>query len=188
MGMQHSNTSEIGDVQLMFLGDRYPVTPGPTLLSTGWRGGLWVMYVPGAQDFTVEVSDGNSTCGFLLFQSENYDLGLPLGAGPGSPENFLSHQFLNGVGGQNVATVVSGGLRAYFKEYETISLVAGVRNGPDIVYVEGEDLRISENGLLCNDSTVELALVGVTSPVTVGIVSAIPALRNEFRLCLDNKY
>lgn len=186
--IQNSNLADVGDVDLLFPGDRFPCTPGPTLLSTGWRGGLWVSYVPGPADFTVEVSDGNSTCGFILYQSEDYNLTRPQGTGPGSPENWLSHQFLSGRGGQNVATVVSGGTHAYFRVYETISLLGGTRSGPLIVYVENQSLKISENGLLCNDSDAALALAGVTTPIVVGIVSAIPASRNGNRLCLDCKY
>ena len=188
MAIQNSSLDDVGDVELLFPGDRFPCTPGPDLLTTGWRGGQWVAYVPGPSDFTIEASDGNSTCGFLLWQSEDYNLTRPLGTGPGSPENWISHQFRSGRGGQNVNTVVSGGTHAYFKVFETVSLAAGTRSGPPIVYVENQILRVSENGLLCNDSEVALGLAGVTTPVVVGIVSAIPAARNGNRLCLDCKF
>ena len=190
----HSNLSEVGDVELQFPGDRFPAVPGPTLLSTGWPGGLFVRYVTGPQDFTVEVSDGNSSAGFILFQSENYSVLQPGsdGVSPnpvvGSPENWISHQFLAGRGGQNVATIVSGGTRAFFKRFETTALVAGTRSGGPITYVLNEPIKVSENGLLCNDSDVALAAAGVTTPQVIGIVSAIPSPRNGNRLCIDMKF
>jgi hypothetical protein len=190
----HSNLSEVGDVELMFPGDRFPVVAGPDLLTTGWPGGLFVRYITGNQDFTVEVSDGNEAAGFLLFQSENYSRlqpgsdGVSPNAVVGSPENFLSHQFLEGNGGQNVATLIEGGTRAFFKRYETTALAAGTRSGGPITYVLNEPIKVSENGLLCNDSDVALAAAGVTTPQVVGIVSAVPSDRNGNRLCIDMKF
>ena len=187
--IQNSSLADSGDVELMFPGDRFPVIVGPTLRTTGWRGGLFVQYVTANEDFTVEVSDGNGVTGFLLFQSEDYQLTPPTGAGPGSPQNYTSQQFLNPVGGNNVVTVVNGGTRAFFRVFETVALTGGgVRAGGAITYVLNEDLKISENGLLCNDSDVNLAAAGVTTPIVVGIVAAIPSIANGNRLCLDMKY
>ncbi len=188
--VQHSDTSAELDVQLMFPGDRFPVIAGPVLLANGWRGGIFVMYATGATDFTVELSDGNSVAGFLLFQSEDYDLALPFGSPrPGSPANFISQQVLSGRGGQNVTTMVNGGTRAFFNQFETVALTGGgVRAGGAITYVLNEDLKISENGLLCNDSDANLGAAGVTTPHVVGIVSAIPSTLNTNRLCVDLKY
>lgn len=187
--IQNSNVSDSGDVEIMFPGDRFPVIAGPTLRSTGWRGGQFVQYVTGADDFTVEVSDGNAVCGFILFQSEDYNLTPPNGAGPGSPQNFVSQQFLNPTGGNNVVTMINGGTRAFFRVYETIALTgAGTRTGGPITYTLNEDLKVSENGLLCNDSDANLAAAGVASPVVVGIVSAVPSAANDSRLSLDMKY
>jgi hypothetical protein len=188
--VQNSNRADSGDVDLMFPGDRFPVIAGPTLRATGWRGGLFVQYVTAGDDFTVEVSDGNAACGFILFQSENYDLTPPTGTGPGSPQNFISQQFLNPQGGNNVVTMINGGTRAFFRVFETVALNgAGARAAGPITYVLNEDLKISENGLLCNDSDVNLAAAGVTTPIVVGIVSSVPsAAINGNRLCLDMKY
>lgn len=188
MFIQNSSREDAGDVELMFPGDRFPALPGPLLLASGWRGGQFVQYVAGTADFTVEVSDGNAAAGFLLFQSEDYGLTRPTGTGPGSPENWLSHQFLSGEGGQNVATMVNGGTRAFFRVFETIALAGGARVGPPIVYVENDDLKVSENGLLCNDSDAALALAGIVTPQMVGVCSAIPAVRNGTRLCIDLKF
>lgn len=186
---QNSNLADAGDVELMFPGDRFPVTVGPTLRSTGWRGGTFVMYVTGTSDFIVEVSDGNASTGFILFQSEDYDLTPPKGTGPGSPQNYTSQQLLNPQGGNNVVTMVNGGTRAFFRVFETVALNgAGARAGGAITYILNEDLKISENGLLCNDSDVNLAAAGVTTPQVVGIVSAVPSTANGSRLCLDMKY
>ena len=193
--MQNSNLDDIGDVQLFFPGDRFPVTAGPNLLGSGWRGGLFVMFVPAAREFTVEVSDGSSVAGFLLFQSEYYSQQQPgsFSAGSellvGSPENYLSHQFLSGNGGQNLATMISGGTRAFFKAFETTALNgAGARVAGAINYNLNDRLRVSENGLLCNDSVANLNAAGVTNPTFVGIVSAVPAAENGNRLCMDMKY
>ena len=187
--VQNSSLADAPDVELMFPGDRFPVIAGPTLRANGWRGGIFVQYVAGTSDFTVEISDGNAATGFMLFQSENYDLTPPDGNGPGSPQNFLSQQFLNPTGGNNVVTIVNGGTRAFFRMFETVALNgAGARAGGAITYTLNEDLKISENGLLCNDSDVNLAAAGVTTPQVVGIVSAVPSTANGSRLCLDMKY
>jgi len=187
--VQNSSRADSGDVDVMFPGDRFPVIAGPTLRATGWRGGIFVRYVTAGEDFTVEVSDGNESCGFILFQSENYQLTPPTGTGPGSPQNYTSQQLLNPQGGNNVVTMINGGTRAFFRVFETVALVgAGTRTGGPITYTLNEDLKISENGLLCNDSDVNLAAAGVTTPIVVGIVSAVPSAANGNRLCLDMKY
>lgn len=193
--MQNSNLDDVGDVQLFFPGDRFPVTAGPSLLANGWRGGQFVMFATGTREFTVEASDGNTVAGFLLFQSEYYSQQQPGGFGAGdellvgSPENYLSHQFLSGKGGQNLATMISGGTRAFFKAFETTALVpAGTRTGAPVTYNLNDPLKVSENGLLCKDTNANLNAAGVTNPVAVGIVSAVPAASNGNRLCLDMKY
>jgi hypothetical protein len=193
--LQNANLSEVGDVELMFTGDRFPVIVGPDLISTGWRGGQFVQYVAASRDFTVEASDGNAACGFLLFPSEYYGALQPgsfsTGADPlvGSNQNWLSSQPANGVGGQNVVTLVEGGTRAFFKVYETTALDAfGARAGGPITYTLNEQLKISERGILCNDSDPNLAAAGVTTPQVVGIVSALPSARNGNRLGIDLKY
>jgi len=187
--VQNSSLADAGDVELMFPGDRYPVIAGPVLRAAGWRGGQFVMYATAGEDFTVEISDGNSAMGFILFQSEDYQLTPPEGTGPGSPQNFLSRQVLNPTGGNNVVTACNGGTRAFFRIFETVALTGGgARAGGPITYVLNESLKISENGLLCNDSDVNLAAAGVTTPIVVGIVSALPSAANASRLGWDMKY
>jgi len=184
-----SSTSEKLDVELRFPGDRFSVIAGPTLRLNGWRGGIFVQYVSSPEgDFVVELSVGNHAAGFLLFQSEDYDLSPPYGPGPGSPQNFISSQPREGVGGQNVVTMINGGTQAFWKIYETLSIVAGARTGAAITYTLNEPLKVSENGLLCNDSDVDLATVGIANPIVVGIVSAVPSTRTMNRLGGDLKY
>lgn len=66
------------DVDLMYRALRVPVTAGPLLRASKWRGGLWVTYIDSTEgDFVVEASDGNSSAGFLLYASENYALTPP---------------------------------------------------------------------------------------------------------------
>lgn len=187
--IQSSNPSERPDVEFMVGGDKFPVIAGPILRSTWWRGGQWVMYVSSTEgDFTVEASDGSAVAGFLLFPSENYRFSLLGGDGVGSNANYTGGQPATGLGGQNVVTLISGGTRSFFKMYETVALAGGTRTGGPITYTQNESLRVSENGLLCNDSDAELVLAGVATPVIVGIVSAVPAARNGNRLGADVKY
>lgn len=190
MFITNSDPSAELDVTLMIGGDKISVVVGPLLRQTKWRGGQYVMYVtdPLGGQFVVEKSDGTATLGFILFQSENYlPATPPYGIGPGSPQNYTSFQYTEGVGGQNVVTAVFGNARAFFKVYETRQLVGGVRNGPPAVYHLNDYLKISENGLLCNDSDVELALAGIPDPVVVGICSVVPSARSQFRLGIDQR-
>jgi len=184
------------DVEIHALPDRLQVAVGPVLRQTGWRGGLWVRYIPpvGVDDFLVEVSDGNQVAGYLIFNSEEYGNFMQGGGGnPGaSVENYLGIQKRteSWASGASVVTMANGGGRAYFRVFETIALNAGgVRAGGPITYTLNEDLKVSENGLLCNDSDVNLAAAGVTAPHVVGICSGVPNInRNNNRLCLDQKY
>jgi hypothetical protein len=141
------------------------------------------MYATGARPFTVEASDGTAVAGFLLFSSEGADPSTV-----GGPSEFVSYQPATGVGGQNTMTMVNGGTRAYFKTFETQRLVAGARTGAAIVYALNDALKISENGLLTNDSDVDLAAVGIANPTVVGMVSAVPSSLNGNRLAGDIKY
>ena len=185
----NSSIVDSGDVELQFPGDRFPVTVGPSLRASGWRGGIFVQYVTSKHDFVVELSNGSNVAGFLLFQSENYTPMTPGGLNTGSPENFIGKQFRSSVGGNNVATMVNGGTRAYFKFFETTALTGGgTRTGGSITYVLNEPLYISENGLLCNDSEANLIAAGVTRPTQVGVCSAVPSDKNFDRLCVDLKY
>lgn len=146
------------------------------------------MYVTGTSDWTVEVSDGTAAAGFMMFPSERYSFADSYGSDFGSNANWTSAPFATGVGGQNVVTMVCGGPRAFFRLYETQALNAGTRTGADITYSLHDTLKISENGLLCNDSDVDLATVGITDPIVVGIVSAVPSTQNDNRLGADIKY
>lgn len=184
-----SSTSEQNDVELMFPGDRFPVIVGPTMRANLWRGGQWVMYVTSTEgDFSVEASDGTMACGFILFPSEDYGLTPPYGNGVGSNANWTSGQPATGVGGQNVVTMVNGGTRSFFKVFETVALAGGTRSAGAITYTLNDTLKVSENGLLCNDSDVQLALAGIANPIVVGIVSAVPSAANLNRLGADIKY
>ena len=173
------------DVELMFPGDRFPVSAGPAMITNGWRGGIWVMYVTSITgDFVVETSDGTMAAGFILFQSEQYPA---THIEEGSPGNWLAHQ-PRSCQGSSVVTMVSGGTRAFFRIFETVALAGGTRSGGAITYTLNDTLKVSENGLLCNDSDVQLGLAGIANPIVVGIVSAVPSAGNENRLGADIKY
>lgn len=177
------------DVELMYKALRLPVSVGPILRSTGWRGGQWVTYINSDEgDFVVEASDGTSAAGFLLFPSEDYRLTPPYGSFDGSALNWTSTQPMQGVGGQNVITMISGNSRFFCKVFETEALDGGARTGGSITYMLNQSLKISENGLLCNDSNAQLALVGIASPIAIGGVAAIPLARNGYRLGVGARY
>ena len=190
MSQQTSNITD--DVIIQINGDKFPCVAGPILRQTGWRGGLWVQYVPpvgNVDEFVVEASDGNATTGFIVFPSENYDPSQTAGA----VNNFTGIQLREGQGsvaGASTVTVTAGGGRMLFLVFETVPIDAGgVRTpGAFITYNLNEDLKVSENGYLCNDSDARLAMVGVTDPQTVGKCSAVPHARNGYRLGFDLKF
>jgi hypothetical protein len=178
------------DLVIEHKGDNMPVSAGPVLRASGWRGGQWVRYVPptGVDEFEVEASDGNAAAGVLIFPSEAYEPGREWGA----VLNYTGQQVRTNQGsvaGASVVTMMNGGGRFFYLVYETIALTgAGTRTGGPITYVLNEDLKISENGLLCNDSDVNLAAAGVTTPHVVGICSAVPRVQNGGRVGLDMKH
>lgn len=180
------------DVELMFPGDRFPVSAGPNLRASGWVGGQWVMYVDTGEEYVVEASDGTGAAGFLTAQSESYINSMSnrrYGGAPGSPADWTNQRHRVSSVGSNVVTMVSGGTRAAFaRAFETVALVGAARTGAAITYALNEPLKISENGLFTNESDVALAAVGITSPIVVGIVSGVPNERNGFRLSVDLKY
>jgi phosphohistidine swiveling domain-containing protein len=48
-----------------------------------------------------------------------------------------------------------------------------------------DTLAVSENGLLCNDSDANLNAAGIPAPQVVGVVSAVPSIKNGNRLGVD---
>jgi len=181
------------DVEVLIPGDTLPVCPGPTLRRAKWNGGVFLMFIPpiDVNDWLVEISDGTTAAGFMLSPSENYQ--DPRGAAgfrnwtsmqPGNREAIV---FASGAATQ---TMIAGGGRFLFKQFETISLDAfGVRIGPPIVYSLNNRLKVSENGLLCNDPDTRLLLAtGGTEVVNVGVVSNVPGARTANRLGLDHKF
>ena len=181
------------DLVIEHKGDNMPVSVGPLLRASGWRGGQWVRYVPptGVDEFEVEISDGNEVAGVLIFPSESYDTLLG-GNNAGAVLNFTGQQVRTNQGsvaGASVVTLMNGGGRFFYLVFETIALTGGgTRTGGPIIYSLNEDLKISEQGFLCNDSDVNLAAAGVTTPHTIGICSSVPATRNGGRLGLDMKH
>jgi len=181
------------DVEVLIHGDRLPCTPGPALRASKWPGGLFVMFIPpiDVNDWLVARSDGVSAVGFLMFPSENYN--DPRGAA--GYRNWTSMQPANSgaqvlPSGAATQTMVAGGGRFMFKQFERISLdVAGARVGPPAVYTLNQKLKVSENGLLCNDPDARLLLAtGGTETIFVGYVSAVPGARTGDRLGMDHKF
>jgi len=182
------------DLEIQIQGDRYSVAVGPVLRETGWVGGQFLMYVPPPagwpDDYVVEISDGNASAGFTIFPSENYYADTSWVNGWDTSQNYTSFQNRTelSVSGSGTIVVVAGGGRFVFKHFETKQLVLGQRVGPPIVYSLSDVLKVSENGLLTNDSDVTLATVGIITPQIIGICCAIPAPRNNFRLGLQLRY
>lgn len=184
------NNNSRPDVDLLVLGDTLPAQAGPILRQTGWRGGLFVRYVASSETdlFVVEQSDGNSVAGFLANASENNSFG-----GPGSNRNWTSTiqrgDAVSAAAGASTVTVISGGAHALFAVYETVALTGGgTRIGGPITYLPNEPLKISENGLLCNDTDGNLAAAGIATPQVVGFVIVAPSERSGNRLGLDLKF
>lgn len=180
------------DLVVMIGADTYPAKAGPGMRFTGWRGGHWVMYVlptDDVDDYVVEISDGTMACGFTTFPSEGYAPGEEWGA----VNNWTGEQLRTdqgSVGGASTITINASGGRYLFRVFETVAIgPGGARDGTggNLVYTLNEDLKVSENGLLCNDPDARLALVGIAAPIAVGICSALPAARNNWALGADIK-
>ena len=178
-------------VEMLTAADKFPVTIGPEIRKEGWLGGQFVKYVSNevrTSEFTVEKSKGVEGAGFLLFGSENYS-----DPRTSTYRSFTSYQNMSpistAVGGSNVVTMISGGARCLFRNHETISLNAqGQRSGGATVYSLNENLKISENGLLCNDAdNLLLVATGGGEVIKVGLCCKTPSTEDP-RLGLDLKY
>jgi len=174
------------DVVIQLKGETCPVQVGPILRQTGWRGGQWVEFIePGTivDDYLVEVSDGNRVAGFLVFPSENYDENW------GATQNYTGEQYRleqSAQSGSSTVTMCLDGGRYLFLVFETVALTAlGVRAGGPITYTLNEILKISENGLLCNDSDANLNAAGVLTVRIAGNCCMTPQDRNNQRLGLN---
>lgn len=164
---------------MLYAGERAKVTAGPVLRRTRWVGGLFVQYatpVDSVNDFLVEQSFGLASCGFLLAPSENYN--DPRGGA--GVRNWTSMQPANPeattfASGASTQTINAGGGRFLFRHYERIALDGlGVRTGGPALYNLNDSLKISENGLLCNDPDAFLALATGGAALRVGICCALP--------------
>ena len=179
-------TSE--DLVVMKHGDRSPVTAGPILRRSRWKAGVFVKYVENensAAEFTVERSEGVYATGFLMYGSEDYT-----NARQSTYRNFTSYQQtgpLASASGASVLTMVMGGGRFLFTQFEEFGLNAqGVRNQPPN-YALNQNLKVSENGLLCNDSDANLLVAtGGAIPLLVGVCCKVPG--TDGKLGLDLKY
>ena len=181
------------DVVIQIIGDKFPAKAGPTLRSTGWRGGTWVMYIEPTgtvDEYLIEKSNGTAATGFLVWPSEDYHQG----SRSGPVNNWTAKQLRpeqGSVAGSSTVAITTGGGRFAFSVYETLAIgPGGVRDGSggDAVYTLNGALKVSENGLLCSDPDARLALVGVAEPLIVGVCSAVPHARNGFRVGLDLKF
>lgn len=180
------------DLDVFGQGDRFSVNAGTSLRASGWVAGQWVRYAttqqPPVNEFTVEKSIGVTAAGFLMYGSENYS-----NPRVSTYRNYTSYQNAGGVSaaasGASVVTMVAGGGKFLFRYFETISLtVGGVRSGPPAVYTVQDTLKVSENGLLCNDPDANLlAATGGTSVVAVGLCCYVPTVDNP-KLGLDLKF
>jgi hypothetical protein len=180
------------DVDVLRQGERTAVTAGPLIRGTGWRAGQWVQYatvqVPPVSDFTIEKSAGVYAVGWILYGSENYD--DPIRS---TYRNYTSYQnkssFASVASGASVCTLIMGAGQFLFRMYETIALTAGgVRAGGPAVYNVNLPLKVSENGILCQDPDAFLLLAtGGTAVIEVGLCSRVPT-SSDPRLGLDMKF
>lgn len=180
------------DLDVLRQGDKFTATAGPLLRASGWRAGQWLDYattqVPPVSEFTMERSRGIYTTGFVLFGSEDYS-----DPRRSTYRNYTSYQnkstFSAVASGASVITVIAGGGRFLFRLYETVALDAfGVRAGGPAVYNVNLPLKISENGILCQDEDARLLLAtGGTEVIVVGLCCKVPTEADP-RLGLDLKY
>lgn len=186
MSTELNITSE--DLVVMKHGDRSPVTAGPILRSSRWRAGIWVMYAENensAAEFTVERSNGVYATGFLMYGSEDYT-----NARQSTYRNFTSYQqtgVLASASGASVLTMVMGGGRFLFTQFEAFRLDAQGNRTIPANYQLNQDLKVSENGILCNDDDADLiAKHGGPVALLVGVCCKTPGTDNK--LGLDLKY
>jgi hypothetical protein len=179
-------TSE--DLQVMKHGDRSPVTAGASLRASGWKAGVWVKYVEDentASEYTVALSDGVYATGFLMYGSEDYS-----NARQSTYRNFTSYQQtgpLASASGAAVLTMVMGGGRFLFTQYERFNLDGNGNRTIPANYQLNENLKVSENGLLCNDGDAALlAKTGGAISLVVGVCCKTPS--TDGKLGLDLKY
>lgn len=170
-------------------GDRFAVTIGSALRREKWKGGTWVKYVPdesSTDSFTVERSDGIYTCGFVIYGSEDYE-----NARQSNYRNFTSYQNTSKIAnalGTATLTLVAGGGRFLFKQFEEFNLDAQGNRTLPATYQLNEELKVSENGLLCNDADADLtAKTGGAKALIVGICCHVPTVQTP-KLGLDYKY
>jgi hypothetical protein len=167
------------DVEVMIPGDRLPCQVVGSLLQSGWRGGQFVRFVA---DFQVDASNGLQSAGYLMRASEQI---------PGGVDNLRSEYNYTGIQpgsrlSPNTVTMVAGGGRFMFRLFETRVVTDRVAGAP-LVYNHNDYLYVSERGLLTNESTA-LAFVGITNPILVGVVCAVPSPATDNRLGIDMKY
>jgi hypothetical protein len=180
------------ELDVLKAGGRLAATAGPLLRASGWRAGQWVMYAttqsPPVSEFTVEKSNGIYAAGFILCESENYS-----DPRRSTYRNYTSYQnagsFASASSGASVITILTDGGRYLFQLYETIALDAfGVRTGGPAIYSVNQQLKVSENGILCQDLDASLILAtGGTSVIEVGVCSKVPTT-DDPRLGLDNQF
>lgn len=180
------------DLDVLKAGDKLTATAGPLMRASGWVAGQFVRYVdpqvPPVSEFTVEKSDGVTAGGFVIYGSENYS-----DPRRSTYRNYTSYQnassFVAVASGASVVTIMVNGGRHLFRNYETVALDAfGVRAGGPAVYSISQPLKISENGLLCQDPDALLLLAtGGTDVLIAGVCCKVPTT-NDPRLGLDLKF
>ena len=186
MSTELNITSE--DLVVMKHGDRSPVTAGANLRNSRWRAGVWVMYAENensSAEFTVERSNGVYATGFLMYGSEDYT-----NARQSTYRNFTSYQqtgSLASASGASVLTMVMGGGRFLFTQFEEFRLDGNGDRTIPANYQLNQNLKVSENGLLCNDDDADLiAKHGGLVALLVGVCCKTPS--TDGKLGLDLKY
>jgi hypothetical protein len=175
------NATERPDLELLnkSASSTTPVALDLSLRTNGYPAGLFVKYIAPdnpVHDWVVVASDGITANG-LLWDMQTQDdvqrgsVNSWLAMRPATPA-LTAHR-----SGATTVTMFAGKLIAIFRNFEKVALTAaGTRTGGPAVYAVGQPLKVSENGLLCNDpDAFLLAATGGSAVVRAGTCNAAPS-------------
>lgn len=157
------------DVILFYKGDAYTVTVDANLITSGWPGGLGVMWTQGVVDERTVTTSNGLFGGFLLWGSD--EIGDKYTA---ITENQPIYRF---------ATMLSGGSLMSTSTYEVYTYASRIA-GPlvPIVYSPNDPLFFSLRGYWTNENEATLSGAPQAPDFFVGFVAQVPKANNNWYL------